>query len=135
VLDFPGGAVDNTTTVTYSEQGEPSQSTGLFNFAGTSFSVEAFDENNDPIETFNENFTLTVQYEDEDWMNAGIKSEDDLSLFYWDGREWRDLMPCDACSHDTVNNTLTIMLDHLTEFALLADRGMANQLYLPLISR
>lgn len=119
----------------YSEQSQPSQSTEELNFAGTSFSVEAFDEYNNSVEAFNENFTLTVQYEDEDWMNAGIKSEDNLSLFYWDRSQWLELMGCDGCSHDRTTNMITVNLTLVTEFALLADNGMSNQLYLPLIMR
>jgi hypothetical protein len=34
--------------------------------------------------------------------------------------QWIGLLPCAGCSLDTVNNRLIAVLDHLTEFGLLA---------------
>ena len=54
-----------------------------------------------------------------DWQDAGIPVEENLNLYYWNGSAWVGVLPCAGCSLDTVNNHITAVLDHLTEFALL----------------
>jgi hypothetical protein len=43
-----------------------------------------------------------------------------LNLYYYDGTAWRATLPCQGCSLDTVNHTITVLLDHLTTFAVMA---------------
>jgi hypothetical protein len=96
----------------------PTHEYGTFRFAGTSFQVEGTDNNGLPMTSFNEPFTMTVRYEEQDWQAAAIASEESLTLAYWNGSQWVNLLPCAGCSLNTTDNRLTILLDHLTEFAL-----------------
>jgi hypothetical protein len=73
-----------------------------------------------------------VTYADADWQSAGVAVETELNLYYWDGQQWRAILPCAGCSQDVVNNRITVVLDHLTEFALLADGR--SQHYLPFLT-
>jgi hypothetical protein len=100
-----------------------------------SFQVEATDMNGNPVTTFNQPFTMTLHYDEVIWQEAGIKSEESLNLFFWDGKQWLNLLPCTGCSLNTNENQLTIILDHLTEFALLSEPTYAShEIYLPLIT-
>jgi hypothetical protein len=42
-------------------------------------------------------------------------------MINWNGTAWIAILPCAGCSLDTVNNRITAVLDHLTEFALLVN--------------
>jgi hypothetical protein len=118
-LDFPAGAVTNTTTITYTGQPAPMHALGSFRFAGRSFTLEA-SASGQPVTHFTRPFTLTLTYADADWQATGITDEDQLNLYYWGGLQWIGLLPCASCSLDTVNNRLIVVLDHLTEFGFLA---------------
>ncbi|MGB0383472.1 MAG: exo-alpha-sialidase, partial [Ardenticatenaceae bacterium] len=125
-VDFPSGAVSTDTTVTYRVQTELSQGTGSFLFAGVSFQLQATDPNGNPTTNFNQPFTIRISYDDDELLRERI-AEESLSLFFWDGSQWVDLMTsCAACSRDTQNNVLTIVLDHLTEFALLGQEAQST---------
>lgn len=116
---FPPGAVGSPTTLTFTQQTAPQHAPGSFLFANSSFRLEALDALGQPVTTFSKAYTLTVTYKDTDWQSSGIKSEDSLSLYWWDGSQWANLLPCSGCSHDPVNNQFSILIDHLSEFALL----------------
>jgi hypothetical protein len=118
-LDFPPGAVNESTVVTYTQRTAPSQSTGGLAFADTSFDISATDTNGNPVTSFSQTFNMTVAYADTDWQNAGIANETTLNVYWWDGAAWNALLPCTGCSHNTDDNEFVISLDHLTEFALL----------------
>jgi hypothetical protein len=118
-LDFPAGAVSESTVVTYTQRTAPSQSTGGLAFAGTSFDISATDTKGNPMTNFSQTFNMTVAYADADWQNAGITDETTLNVYWWDGAAWNGLLPCTGCSHNTDDNEFVISLDHLTEFALL----------------
>ncbi len=120
-VSLPTGLVTTTTVFTYSQIVTPTQNTGSFAFAGRSFTLEATDANGAPVTTFNGRFTITLNYQDGDWQAAGIPDENNLNLYYWDGAAWVAVLPCAGCSLDTVNNRITAVLDHLTEFALLGN--------------
>ncbi len=135
VLDFPTGAVTTTTTITYTPQTTPTPAVGSLTFAGVSFRVTASDSHGDPVVHFNQPFSLTLQYDDSDWINAGMTTETELNLYYWDPNlgQWVGMLPCAGCSLDTGNNILVVVLDHLTEFALLGEPKYG--IYLPLVLR
>jgi parallel beta-helix repeat protein len=128
-LALPAGLVTTTTTFTYTEMLTPTQATGSFAFAGRSFTLNATDAAGQPVTTFAGRYTITLNYLDSDWQNAGIPAEANLNLYYWNGTAWVGILPCAGCSLDTVNNRITVVLDHLTEFALLG-----NPLAAPAIS-
>jgi hypothetical protein len=121
---FPPGAVDAETEVAYTRQARPSEATGSLRFAGHAFTLVARNAGG-PVTQFDPPFTLILRYDDADWQAAGVGREEELNLYYWDGAAWQGVLPCAGCALDTAANTLTVLLDHLTEFALLgpaADR-------------
>jgi hypothetical protein len=120
VLSFPAGSVATTTIVSCTQEITPTASLGSFQFAGRAFSIEATDQSGQPVTTFTRPFTLTLTYDDEDWQSAGISSEEKLNLYFWNGNAWIALLPCAGCSRDIQANRILVLLDHLTEFGLLA---------------
>ncbi len=98
-----------------------------------SFSITAQNTAGNPVTEFNVPFTIVVTYEDEMWESAGVANETDLNIAFFDenAQGWVGLLPCTGCSHDISLNEITIALDHLTEFALLAKE--MHKLYLPVI--
>ena len=118
-IAFPAGLVTTSTIFTYTEMLTPAQATGGFAFAGQSFTLVATDAAGQPVTSFTGHYTLTLNYSDADWQAAGIPAEENLNLYYWNGSAWVGILPCAGCALDTVNNRITAVLDHLTEFALL----------------
>ncbi len=121
IINLPAGVVTGTTAFTYTQISTPTQATGVFASADRSFTLVATDAAGQPITTFAGHYTLTLNYLDSDWQSAGIPAEENLNLYYWNGTAWVAVLPCAGCSLDTVNNRLTAVLDHLTEFALLGN--------------
>jgi hypothetical protein len=132
-LNFPPGAVISKTTIIYTEQLTPSTGTGNLLFAGTSFDISAIDANGDPVTNFSKHFTMTVSYTDTDWLNAGISDENQLNIYWLDGSDWVGLRSCAGCLHEPAANRFIIILDHLSEFALLGRQG--TQIYLPILQK
>lgn len=124
-LDFPTGSVTSSTTVTYMPNPSPSNPTGDLIFANMSCDLEALDAQGDPVTQFDPPYTLTLLYQDSDWQDAGIESENErtLNLYYWNGSQWEGILPCAGCSLDTVNNELVAVLDHFSEFGLMGDEA------------
>jgi hypothetical protein len=118
---LPGGLVTSTTTFTYTQIISPTQATDGFAFAGRSFTMVATDATGRPVTTFADRFTITLNYQDSDWQTAGIPVEENLNLYYWDGAKWGAMLPCSGCALNMVGNHLTVVLEHLTEFALLGN--------------
>jgi ELWxxDGT repeat protein len=138
-LSFPPSAVTTPITITYSGLLTPTQSLGGAHSAGLSFMLEARDSAGRPITQFAQPYTLTISYTDEQLAALSI-DEADLNLAFWDGSAWVNVLPCDGCGVDTVNNRLTAMLDHFTEFALFSGELPAvgdgkSRVYLPLTQR
>jgi hypothetical protein len=120
-VSLPTGVVTGTTVFTYAQTSTPTENPGSFAFAGKSFTLEATDAAGQPVTTFAGRYTITLNYSDADWQAAGIPAEENLNLYYWNGSAWVGILPCAGCSLDTVNNRITVVLDHLTEFALLGN--------------
>jgi predicted outer membrane repeat protein len=133
-VTFPAGAVDGSTTVEIITHQQPPQTTDGYTFAGKAFDIEAKTSNGQPVTQFNQPFTLTVHYSDNDWQNAGIADESDLNLYWWGGSDWQAILPCAGCSHDTTANRIVAVLDHLTEFAVMRKSEMMS-IYLPSVVR
>jgi hypothetical protein len=128
-VSLPAGVVAGTTVITYAQTSTPTENPGSFAFAGRSFTLEATGAAGQPVTTFNGHYTITLNYLDSDWQAAGIPAEENLNLSYWDGLAWVGILPCAGCALDTTNNRITVVLNHLTEFALLG-----NPLAAPAIS-
>jgi hypothetical protein len=120
----------STLTFTYTRMMSPSHSTGEMALAGTYFNLSACDDAGDPVHTFSPPLTLTVHY-DESGLSPST-SEEDLLLYRWDtaAGEWQALT---VLERDTDANTITVALDHLTEFALLGQPE--RYIYLPTIMK
>ncbi len=126
---------DNVTgplTLTYTPQSTPSQPFGNFEFAGISFQLQVMDDLGDPIVEPSSPFTLTLQY-DENQLSAGT-NELDLELRRYDEgtNQWIEMT---TLSRDIINNTVTILLDHFSEFALFTEKLVDYKIYLPLVLR
>jgi len=121
-IEFPADLVTVATTFTYVEQDAPSQNLGSYTFAGLSFTLVATDPDGNPVTSFPASYTIRLTYQDSDWQSAGITDESLLNLAYWDiaTGQWMNVLPCEGCSLDTEQNHLVAVLNHLTEFALLA---------------
>lgn len=59
--------------------------------------------------------------------------ESSLNVAFRNGTLWADILPCTGCGVDIVNNRVTVVLDHFTEFALIGDTK--PRLFLPIVSR
>jgi predicted outer membrane repeat protein len=109
-------SITNTLTFTYTPQISPTQSLGDFEFGGLVFQLQATDENDTPIIEPGTPITLTIHY-DESTLPPGTNEEDlDLHRFDEDSEQWVALT---VLSRDVDNDTITVLLDHFSEFALL----------------
>jgi hypothetical protein len=137
-LQFPPNAVTAPITITYAVLVTPNQSLGGAHSAGLSFTLEARDQNGNLVTHFAQPYTLVISYTDTQLATLGI-DEADLNLAFWDGSAWVNILPCDGCGVDTINNRLTAVLDHFSEFALLSGVPAGGdgkiRVYLPLVRR
>lgn len=128
-VSFGPGAVAGDVTVELRPLSRPGQSTGSWK-AVRSFTLEAVDGAGQVVTSFQQPYTLTVAYVDDEIADM---AEGSLNLAFWNGSNWAALLPCAGCSHDRGTNMITVKLDHFTEFALL---GTAPQrVYLPAVTK
>lgn len=123
---FPSGAVTTPVSVTVVNVAAPIVDAG---FAGIAFSIEATDAGGNDVANFQQPLVITINYSEADLQNAGITDEQSLNLYYWNGEQWVAILPCAGCQIDTVQNTITVTVDHLTLFAV----RKAHRLLLPLV--
>jgi hypothetical protein len=131
-LSFPAGAVSGATNISYSGQLAPAHGLGLRLGSLRSFTLTATDGGGAPVTQFAQPYTMVVTYTDAELAAAGL-SEASLNIAFWDGSAWTNLLPCAGCGVDTVNNKVTVKLNHFTEFALLG--AVEYKSYLPLVRR
>jgi hypothetical protein len=135
-IQFPPGAITTTTNISYTLQPVPSQNLANFRFAGRAFTLNASAANGDPVTTFQSPFTLTIEYDSYDLLASGIANPADLNLVFWNGAEWEEILPCAGCSVDVEARRITLILDHFTEFALVAPKEDSLKIiYLPAVVR
>ncbi|MCE7980383.1 MAG: hypothetical protein DYG89_04270 [Caldilinea sp. CFX5] len=132
-VTFPPGAVTSTTTVDFRLLASPQQPLPNFSFANRAFTLVAT-ANGAPITQFNQPYTMVLAYDEGDLLAAGITDPTQLNLLFWNGTAWAALLPCTGCAIDTTNRTVTVVLNHFTEFALVGPLPK-QALYLPLIRR
>lgn len=125
---FEPGSSTGDLTVELRPLQQPGQPTGALR-AFQSFTLEAVDGAGAPVNTFLKPYTLSVSYAD---AELGALPETGLNLAFWDGAAWRTLLPCAGCAVDSAANTVTVRLDHFTEFALVAS---GQRVHLPLVHR
>jgi len=129
VLEMPS-PLTATLTITYMPLTTPTYGTGSLLFAGQSFQLSITDEDGNPIIEFDPPITLTLYY-DESQLPPGL-DENDLTLQRYDTDlgTWVDL---EVISRDTDADTITLYLDHLSEFALLKEQSYL--LFCPVVVR
>jgi hypothetical protein len=122
-LQFLRGSADDVTIIDFVNLVAPSHP--FDHFAGHAFRITARLRDGTPVSRFERPYRLTVAYADSDWQSAGIADEQRLNLYWWNGARWEAILPCANCGLDTAANTLTVELDHLTDFAFGFDQGVA----------
>jgi hypothetical protein len=124
-VTFPSGVHDSSITVTLQPLAQI-PTTGSFNLLGQGFSITAVDSGGQAVTQFKQSFTIVIYYQQMDLQGSDPAH---LVLHFWDEQlqAWQPL----PTSVDTTAQTLTVTLDHLTVFAVLAKQ----QLYLPMLSR
>ena len=123
--------ITESLTLTYTQQTTSTHGAGDFQFAGVYFNLEAVDESGDPLLELTTPFTMTVNY-DENSLPVGM-DENDLEVYRYDVDSglWVALV---VIERDIDDNSITVQLDHLSEFAL-AGPVPEEILYLPVIYR
>jgi hypothetical protein len=96
------------------------------------FTLEARNGAGQIITQFAQPYTLRVSYTDADLTALGV-SEASLNLGFWNGSVWVALLPCVECSVNTSNNTITVKLNHFTEFSLYG--AARRSIFVPLVRR
>jgi hypothetical protein len=132
-VNFPAGAVAIPTQVDFHLLATPQQALPNFQFANRAFTLEAV-AGGQPINHFDKPFIMVIRYDPNDLMAAGILTPAQLNLLFWDGQAWQNILPCDGCSINTSNHTVTVVLDHFTEFALAAP-ATKNKVFLATVVR
>jgi uncharacterized repeat protein (TIGR01451 family) len=131
ILTFEApGTLTQTIHITYTPGTTPTHSTGDFELAGVVFHLEATDENGDPLVTISTPISLTIAY-DEAALPPDIDEADlELRRYDLDLGEW---VPLTVIDRDLAGDTLTVLLDHFSEFALLSLREVKYDVYLPVL--
>ncbi len=114
-LTFPPGAVSEPVTITHDITATHTISSG-FKFVGQNFSITAVTADGTPVTSFTEPFTLTIHYSDADIFGV---DEESLVLSYWNTEtgSWEVIL----ATLDVGTNTITAVLDHLTDFAVIGE--------------
>ncbi len=126
-MTFPAGAVSTPISLTYEMLSTPQEAFPNFLFANCAFTLVAY-AGNQQVTQFDQPYTMVLSYDPSDLLAAGIGSPQELNPAYWNGSEWQYILPCSGCSVDTTKHTVTVVLNHLTEFAL----GEPSPIYLPM---
>ena len=136
---FPPGIVDGDTRIKLITRSLPPHPVDPLAFAGTGFNLSAYGPNGIPVNQFPGNFTVDVSYGDLGDTSASGGRAEEVNLYWWDGDTWQNLLPCEGCYHDTESQHFVVILDHLTEFAILAGEQQEPPdswlQYLPLIMK
>jgi len=136
-LVIPPGGVSQPVTLKFTTNFHPNASTGRLIFAHTGFTLAAYDQGGNLLNPFSfaQPVTITLNYLDND---VAVLKEDQLALYYWDtaASAWKDATqtcsPASIYTRDLVNNTLSLHVCHLSEFALLGSAKYS--MMLPLVN-
>lgn len=122
-VTVPDGAINTDYNILVEKvaSGTPAAPGGL-SLLGNSYEFECFDDSGNPITTFDVPVTITIHYDEAD-LNG--MSEDSLIIYYYDTADstWKAVVPCIV---DKTANTVTITVNHFTQFGILgyADPAM-----------
>jgi hypothetical protein len=131
IVDVPAHLVHGGLDLTYDgltapTHALPSGAIGLRHFKLNAHSISG------PVHQLDVDYSLKVKYTATQLASLNA-AENTLRLVVWDDAtsQW---MPI-ASTVDAPNDTVTGMLDHFSEFALIGDSAGSRSLYLPIISR
>lgn len=138
-LSLPAGSVNITTTLVYTALQTASTVPTTWLFGDHAFELNAYQ--NDvlmPGFVFNLPMNVSINY-----TEAGVTGidEDTLVLMYWTGSAWADAAttcsPTSTYVRDATNNTLSVNVCHLTEFALFgqASGAAVHDQWLPFLAK
>ena len=130
-IDFPSNAVTTTVNVVYTGLTQPSQPVPAGHISIRPFTLEAFTGGGQSVTQFQQPYTFTIQYTHDQLRALGI-DETSLNVAYWNGSGWVSLLPCAGCSIDPVNDRITIVSHHFTEYVLSGTNFLIN---LPIITK
>ncbi len=125
-FEIPDSAT-GSMTFTYTPQTAATQPLGNFEFGGVSFQLLAVDNIGNPISEPGTPITLTLRYDESALPPGTIEANLELHRFDDATMQWVALT---VLAHDTSTNTITVMLDHFSEFALLLEQ---YRIYLPIL--
>lgn len=133
-LTIPANATTESVTIHYGRLFTPTATLPNNNQFALGFNLFALKADGTAVTQFAQPLTLTINYpSDAELSNLGI-DENDLTLSYWDGSQWQSVFPCTGCSLNTSQNQITVLVDHFTEFALMAE--IPNYpVFLPMVVR
>ena len=97
-----------------------------------SFNLQAQTRGGQAVTQFDAPLTVTIQYLQSLLDERGL-DERDLKIMYWSSQEtqWQQVFPCTGCAQDTETDTITLLLDHFSEFTLVSEPS--QRVYLPLL--
>ena len=123
--------ITSTMTISYTPQSNPDNPPRGFKFAGLNFDLEVIDADGNQITEPDPPFTVTLYY-DQNALPAGM-DEATLSLYRYDEGSvtW---LPVTVLTRDLDSDTLTVLLDHFSTFALLIETD-EQIILLPLLLR
>jgi hypothetical protein len=121
-VTVPAGAINTDYNVLVEKvaSGTPAVPGGL-SLLGNSYEFECFDAAGLPVTTFEGNVTITIHY---DVADLNGMSEDSLIIYYFDTADstWKAVTPSVV---DKVNHTVTINVNHFTQFGIMATTATA----------
>lgn len=133
-LTVPANATTESVTIHYGRLFTPTATLPNNNQFALGFNLFALKADGTAVIQFAQPLTLTINYpSDTELSNMGI-DENDLTLSYWNGSQWQSAYPCTGCNINTSQNRITVLLDHFTEFALIAEIP-EYPVFLPMIVR
>lgn len=96
------------------------------------FTLSAADEGDNPVTQFQQPYTMTLTYSDEELLRARA-DEATLACIYWDqmSNEWGRIKP----DLDDVMNKVVCRANHFTEFALASGKSPLQFVFLPVVTR
>jgi hypothetical protein len=116
-ISFPPGAVATPTTINYVTPAATDHASGALQFLGQTFTLDAGDSGGDPVSQFGANYTLTLHFSPSQ-IPAG-SDPTTVNLYYYSNGAWQPVLPCGGCSLDLNTDTITVQLDHFTDYALM----------------
>jgi hypothetical protein len=128
-FQFPAGATQVPLSAEFTELFAPTQEMSGQIAALHYFRLDAYDSQFNPTAQLNQPYTAVINYIDTEIAALGI-NEASLNLHFYNGSGWE---PCTGCTVDTVNNRLTVTLNHFGEFALVGT--IEYNVFLPNVNR